>query len=79
MCSEVSYNLVDGNRGHVTAVIVPSARNASRYKPELQFIRTGAPGEARTPDLLIRSQSLYPTELRARCINCFIIRVRKFE
>src|SRR2546423_1476111 len=39
----------------------------------------GAPGEARTPDLLIRSQSLYPTELRARSINCFIIRVRKFE
>ncbi len=26
----------------------------------------GAPGEARTPDLLIRSQPLYPAELRAR-------------
>jgi hypothetical protein len=26
----------------------------------------GAPGGARTPDLLIRSQSLYPAELRAR-------------
>jgi hypothetical protein len=25
----------------------------------------GAPGEIRTPDLLIRSQSLYPAELRA--------------
>src|ERR1700683_608746 len=30
------------------------------------FIRlNGAPGEIRTPDLLIRSQSLYPAELRA--------------
>src|SRR5260370_41010764 len=28
--------------------------------------RNGAPGEIRTPDLLIRSQPLYPTELRAR-------------
>jgi hypothetical protein len=26
----------------------------------------GAPGVTRTPDLLIRSQTLYPTELRAR-------------
>lgn len=26
----------------------------------------GAPGETRTPDLLVRSQTLYPTELRAR-------------
>ena len=25
----------------------------------------GAPGEIRTPDLLVRSQALYPTELRA--------------
>ncbi len=28
---------------------------------------TGAPGEIRTPDLLVRSQALYPTELRAQC------------
>src|SRR5215472_19148618 len=28
--------------------------------------KSGAPGEIRTPDLLVRSQSLYPTELRAR-------------
>ena len=26
----------------------------------------GGPGEIRTPDLLVRSQTLYPTELRAR-------------
>ena len=28
----------------------------------------GAPGETRTPDLLVRSQPLYPTELRARTV-----------
>ena len=35
--------------------------------PKLLFflVLSGAPGEIRTPDLLIRSQSLYPAELRA--------------
>ncbi len=28
-------------------------------------MKNGAPGEIRTPDLLVRSQTLYPTELRA--------------
>jgi hypothetical protein len=28
----------------------------------------GAPGEIRTPGLLVRSQALYPTELRAQRI-----------
>ena len=32
-------------------------------------ILSGAPGEIRTPDLLIRSQSLYPAELRAHAIG----------
>src|SRR5215472_13501699 len=32
-------------------------------------LNTGAPGEIRTPDLLVRSQALYPTELRARRIG----------
>src|SRR3982750_2708077 len=30
---------------------------------------TGAPGRARTCDLLIRSQTLYPTELRVHGMN----------
>ena len=29
----------------------------------------GALGEIRTPDLLVRSQTLYPTELRARGVR----------
>ena len=31
--------------------------------------KNGAPGVIRTPDLLIRSQSLYPAELRARWVG----------
>jgi hypothetical protein len=30
-----------------------------------QVLTKCAPGEIRTPDLLVRSQALYPTELRA--------------
>ena len=30
------------------------------------LLKSGAPGEIRTPDLLLRRQSLYPAELRAR-------------
>jgi hypothetical protein len=30
----------------------------------------GAPGEIRTPGLLVRSQALYPTELRAQRRHC---------
>jgi hypothetical protein len=34
--------------------------------PRLQvFAKDGAPGENRTPNLLVRSQALYPIELRA--------------
>ena len=34
-----------------------------------KLLITGAPGEIRTPDLLLRRQSLYPAELRARFFN----------
>jgi hypothetical protein len=34
----------------------------------------GAPGEIRTPDLLLRRQPLYPAELRARTFVSNIIR-----
>ena len=36
-----------------------------KAKRETVIEKYGAPGEIRTPDLLIRSQPLYPTELRA--------------
>ena len=50
-----------------------SAFAADRYPFEdrsrvgTRFGRNGAPGRIRTSDRLVRSQVLYPTELRARC------------
>src|SRR5260370_27378041 len=39
----------------------------SRTTQMMQVLKkNGAPGGIRTPDLLVRSQTLYPTELRAR-------------
>jgi hypothetical protein len=38
-------------------------------RPRAKLLRNGAPGEIRTPDLLLRRQSLYPAELRARQRN----------
>ncbi len=35
------------------------------YRASITFYFFGAPGEIRTPDHLVRSQVLYPTELRA--------------
>lgn len=37
----------------------------------------GAPGEIRTPDLLVRSQTLYPTELRAHFLSIRAHRVER--
>src|SRR2546423_1414838 len=45
-------------------------RNTSREK-------SGAPGGTRTPDLLVRSQTLYPAELRAHCSLNFSTRLAK--
>src|SRR5579862_2495084 len=46
---------------------------AQRIGSELtkHFIFDGAPGGTRTPGLLIRSQSLYPAELRARVASSY--------
>ena len=41
-------------------------KKTGRRKSGILFF--GAPGGIRTPDLLIRSQTLYPTELRARVL-----------
>ena len=43
----------------------------AKYSIQLSYGRkypgNGAPEEIRTPDPLVRSQVLYPAELRARC------------
>ena len=43
----------------------PLIKKGPRWDP---FFISGAPGEIRTPDRLVRSQVLYPAELRARCL-----------
>ena len=37
----------------------------------LRLFRSGTPGESRTPNLLIRSQALYPIELRVQITKDF--------
>ncbi len=43
-----------------------NATGNSNRRVTLKSRNCGAPGEIRTPDLLVRSQALYPTELRAQ-------------
>ena len=40
--------------------------NTGTLVDKAKLLIFGAPGEIRTPDLLLRRQSLYPAELRAR-------------
>src|ERR1700733_14004189 len=42
---------------------MPSGEGLRRYREGTN--KNGAPGEIRTPDLLLRRQQLYPAELRA--------------
>ena len=56
-----------GRKSEATPIILetaPNIGNSENRKP-LKPLLYGAPGEIRTPDLLVRSQTLYPTELRA--------------
>src|ERR1700687_1195856 len=50
--------------GHSAPKCSKGLRSESR-KPFAFIKKSGAPGGTRTPDLLVRSQTLYPTELRA--------------
>ena len=61
--------LGDGNRGQHEARAMKTLTRAEEVAPNwfLGYFY-GAPGEIRTPGLLIRSQSLYPAELRAHVI-----------
>ena len=49
-------------------VLPMSQERSVTYVSGPDNILFGAPGGTRTPGLLIRSQSLYPAELRARCL-----------
>ena len=43
----------------------PTQNNKNTVTIEITVFSLGTPGEIRTPDLLVRSQALYPAELRA--------------
>ena len=43
----------------------PLPKSAQKKRTGKPVLLNGAPGGTRTPDLLVRSQSLYPAELRA--------------
>jgi hypothetical protein len=43
----------------------PSRNKSLDLFATTEKMENGAPGEIRTPDLLVRSQTLYPAELRA--------------
>ena len=48
------------------AVIARSLPTKFGWVKSAQEVGNGAPGEIRTPDLTVRSRSLYPAELRAQ-------------
>src|SRR5271157_195705 len=52
-----------------TVILGVSAIRTEEGRNPKKATDAGAPGEIRTPDLLLRRQSLYPTELRARTKN----------
>ena len=47
-------------------MLIAHVVNTGRGEGDAKLLRAGAPEGTRTPDLLLRRQSLYPTELRAR-------------
>jgi hypothetical protein len=49
--------------------------NKQKNRPRAGCFVYGAPGEIRTPDRLVRSQVLYPAELRALKKRCAIMRM----
>ena len=45
------------------------AANSFTVMHDLEYTQFGTPGGIRTPDLLVRSQTLYPAELRAHILH----------
>ena len=74
LLSSGGYSLRHRGRGAVVKTRVQVVSSSLRKWPqktlqpfELQGLQSGTPGGIRTPGLLIRSQTLYPAELRVPC------------
>src|ERR1039458_7361891 len=80
----VEYSWLSLTRVGTIPGTAPRFANCSRSLNARTLLRqkgkSGAPGEIRTPDLLLRRQSLYPSELRAHT-NSFSLhgRVKKHQ
>ena len=57
----------DSTTGEIGGLNSTEGSEQPCLKQSRKSLNIGAPGEIRTPDPLVRSQVLYPTELRARC------------
>ena len=69
----LTFHRTVGLRDEWAAIPTPAIPPAltQQRRPEGHAHVLGAPGESRTPDLLIRSQTLYPAELRgATAVQC---------
>ena len=53
---------------NVVYCLVTLAPKTLKFSKSFKWLalEDGTPGEIRTPDLMVRSHALYPTELRAR-------------
>ncbi len=76
--SKVKVRQVLENMARPERLELPTTWFEARYSIQLSYGRiaagkSGAPGEIRTPDPLVRSQVLYPTELRAHIKRCEIL------
>jgi hypothetical protein len=64
------YRLISSARNVCEKVPQTPAKSRNHMASTLcgrrKCLKNGAPGEIRTPDLMVRSHALYPTELRAQ-------------
>ena len=83
VCDPSELSLLRPNRMRFVELELSSSsgRAIQKKAPTGDLLLYGAPGEIRTPDHLVRSQVLYPAELRAhrlitRCADLLLIPAR---
>ena len=64
----LSFFCTDYQKHGTRGFVVREIELKNKYKKEVTWtsFSFGTPGEIRTPDLLVRSQALYPAELRVQ-------------
>ena len=75
-CELISLYYINFLNDYVNIVDLDAATKIkANYKIAIDSFYIGTPGGIRTPDLLVRSQTLYPAELPAQIVikSCHII------